>query len=88
MFGNDGNRKSGKPVRGYRWMYFTFFMIVILCLIVIFHESYEKLKQDVVDKTKGAVGDAVDWAGNGRPDDEDSEAYRNNHPDDASSNTE
>jgi hypothetical protein len=60
MFGNDVNKKAGKPVRGYRWMAFTFTMIFILCLIVLFHEDFEKLKKKSIETIKtnanGVVG--------------------------------
>ena len=42
MFGNDVNKKSRKPVRGYRWMCFTFTMIIVLCLMVFFHDKVEQ----------------------------------------------
>jgi len=52
MFGNDVNKKAGKPVRGYRWMFFTFAMIFILCLIVLFHDKFEELKANTIAKIK------------------------------------
>ena len=52
MFGNDENKKTGRPVRGYRWMFFTFFMIGILCIIVMFHDQFEEYKNSVIEKTK------------------------------------
>jgi len=44
MFGNDENKKTGKPVRGRRWMCFTFVMIFFLCAIVMFHDEFESAK--------------------------------------------
>ena len=52
MFGNDVNKKTGKPVKGYRYMCFTFFMIIILCIIVIYHDSFEKIKKESFNKMK------------------------------------
>lgn len=62
MFGNDENKKSGRPVKGYRCMFFTFFMIIILCLIVMFHDRFEKLKDDAASAASDAAGAAADWA--------------------------
>ena len=45
MFGNDVNKKSGKPTKGYRWMCFTFLMIAILSIIVIWHDDFEIYKK-------------------------------------------
>ena len=39
MFGDGVNKKAGKPIKGYRWMCFTFTMIIILCLMVFFHDT-------------------------------------------------
>ena len=60
MFGSDENKKSRKPVKGYRWMFFTFFMVFILSLIVIFQKDFEDIKSSIVRKT----GEAVKNAGN------------------------
>jgi hypothetical protein len=51
MFGNDVNKKTGKPVKGYRWMGFTFFMIIILCLVIMFHDEFEKAKKSATSFT-------------------------------------
>lgn len=61
MFGNDANKRTGRPVKGYRWMYFTFLMILLLCLIVIFHDSFEKAKKSVGEAASGAVKTGFDW---------------------------
>ena len=43
MFGNDVNKKVGKPVRGYRWMCFTFTMILALSITVIFNHDISQI---------------------------------------------
>ena len=45
MFGSDVNFK-GKPVKGYRWMCFTFLMIIFLC-IMIYCKGSEGIKTDL-----------------------------------------
>jgi len=49
MFGNDENKKTGKPIKGRRWMAFTFLMIIVLCVIVMFHDEFEKAKTASID---------------------------------------
>lgn len=59
MFAMDINKKAGKPVRGYRWMCFTFTMIIILCIMVFFHSSLKKIKDDYLNRcicTEPTVG--------------------------------
>lgn len=60
MFGHDENKKSGKPVRGYRWMFFTFFMIIVLCLIVMFHDEFELAKKNFAKKMKDTASSGFD----------------------------
>ena len=48
MFGQDDNKKTGKPIKGRRWMAFTFFMIIILCFIVMFNDEFNKAKDSAV----------------------------------------
>ena len=62
MFGNDVNKKSGKPIRGYRWMAFTFFMIILLCIIVMFHDKFNAMKADLYKTMKEKAKQAKDMA--------------------------
>ena len=55
MFGNDVNKKTGKPTRGLRWMIFTFVMIFLLCLITMFFSKYKDLRSKAIKIGKDAA---------------------------------
>ena len=61
MFGDNENKRNGRPTKGYRWMAFTFIMIAILCLIVIFHEKFEKLKDNAASGITDSITKGTDW---------------------------
>ena len=60
MFNNDPDKKSGKPVRGYRWMCFTFIMIILLSVIVMFHDEFEAAKKNTIAAVKKGTLDGID----------------------------
>jgi len=43
MFGSDVNKKTGRPVRGYRWMCFTWVMIIVLSVVVFFKSDMKSI---------------------------------------------
>lgn len=53
MFGEDSNLK-GKPVKGYRFLVFTFLMIIALTTMVIINTGeMHKNQLELVDKARG-----------------------------------
>jgi len=54
MFNEEKNnsKKSSRPIKGYKWMAFTFFMIVILSLAVIFKDQAKALINKAKHKAK------------------------------------
>jgi hypothetical protein len=59
MFG-EGKKNSGKPVRGYRWMFFTFLMSRVLCLIGMYHKEFEEAKSKFAKKVKDTASSGFD----------------------------